>query len=211
VQGSSSVVGTSTLVDQSHDGILKTVWKIIYWILALFFLGFGILALIGGSEWWGVIFIINGILFINSSTSLNGKNRKILDREIVYLVLVLFFCFFGILITLASKSLSSWWWCGIVFFFIMTIFSILSTSLNEESKVSLVIEKFYKKISSLSFVSASPVSDSPGTYTKKGYMLQLRNSDLFLKYSPHLKKIIVGAAGIILTVVVEHFLSRLFP
>lgn len=93
MQGSSSVVGTSILADQSHDGTLKTVWKIVYWILALFFLGFGIFALIGGSEWWGAIFIINGILYINSSTSLNGKNRKILDREIVYLVLVLFFCF----------------------------------------------------------------------------------------------------------------------
>jgi hypothetical protein len=43
-------------VNQLHDNAISTVWKLAYWILGLFFLGFGFLAILGGSEWWGVFF-----------------------------------------------------------------------------------------------------------------------------------------------------------
>jgi hypothetical protein len=198
-------VDTSTLADQSYDSTIKTVWKLVYWILALFFLGFGIFALIGGSEWWGAIFIINGILFINSSTSLNGKSKKILGREIVYLVLVLFFCFFGTLITLATEC----WW-GISFFFIMTIFSVLSTSLKEGSKANPVIEIFYKKINSLSFVNASPLSDSQETDTETGHVTHPKKLFLLKNLNPYLKKSIQGIAGIVVTVLVAHYNENIF-
>ena len=148
---SSSVVDTSTLSDQTHNSIIKTVWKIVYWILALFFLGFGFFAVIGGEQWWGAIFIINGFLFIYSSPSLDRKSGKVFDREITYLVLVLFFCFLGIIIALTTEHTTKQWW-GIICFIIMTIFSVFSVSLKEGSKANPVIEKFYKKASSISFV-----------------------------------------------------------
>lgn len=158
--GSSSVVGTSVRADKSQNSTIKTVWKLVYWILGLFFLGFGFFAITGGEQWWGAIFIINGFLFIYSSNSMDGKNRKILDGEIAYLVLVLFFCFLGILIALTTEQTTKQWW-GILCFFIMTIFSVLSISQKEGSKANPVIENFYKKTSSLSVVNASPLSDSP--------------------------------------------------
>lgn len=164
MQGSSSAVGTSTLADQSHNSTIKIVRKLVYWILGLFFLGFGFFAIIGGEQWWGVIFIINGILFFNSSTSLNEKSRKILDREITYLVLALFFCFLGIVIALTTEQTTKQWW-GIICFIIMTIFSILAISLKEGSKANPVTKNFNKKISSLSFVNTNHLSDSPETYS----------------------------------------------
>jgi len=131
--GSSSVVDTSSLANQSHDRIIKIIWKLGYWILGLFFLGFGCLALIDGSQWWGAIFIINGILFLNSSSSLNEKGRETAYREIAYLFLVLFFCFLGILITVPTEQTTKQWW-GIFCFIVMTEFSILSISLKNGSR-----------------------------------------------------------------------------
>jgi hypothetical protein len=149
---SSSVADTSTIADRLHNNTIQTVWKLIYWILGLFFLGFGCLALIDGSQWWGVIFIINGILFLNSSSSLNEKGRETIYREIVYLFLALFFCFLGILIAVPTEQTTKQWW-GIFCFIIMTEFSILSISLKTVSKAN-PIENLFKKISSLSFVDA---------------------------------------------------------
>lgn len=149
---SSSVVDISALADQLHNNTIKTVWKLVYWILGLFFLGFGCLALIDGSQWWGVIFIVNGILFLNSSSSLNEKDRETAYREIVYLFLVLLFCFLGILIAVPTEQTAKQWW-GIFCFIIMTEFSILSISLKKGSKANS-IKNFFRKISSLSFEDA---------------------------------------------------------
>lgn len=147
-------------VNQLNDSTIKTVWKLVYWILALFFLGFGFIAVIGGSEWWGVSFIINGFLFITSSTSLNGKGKKILDKEIIYLMLVLFSSFLGILLVLGFNL----WW-GVISFVIMTILSFFSVTLNEENKKPPIIEKFYKKINSLLSVKANTLFDSSKSNT----------------------------------------------
>lgn len=156
---SPSVADINTSSDQSHNSIIKIVWKIVYWILALFFLGFGFFAVIGGEQWWGAIFIINGFLFIYSSPSLNRKSSKVLDREVTYLVLVLFFCSLGIIIALTMEHTTKQWY-GIICFIIMTIFSVLSVSLKDGSKVNPVIEKFYKKASSVSFANVSTLLGS---------------------------------------------------
>ena len=130
-------------VNQLHDSAISTVWKLVYWILGLFFLGFGFLAILGGSEWWGAFFIINGFLYIYSSSSLNRKSKKLLDREITYLVLVLFFSFLGFFLIIGLKL----WW-GVFSFIIMTAFSVLSVTLNEENKVPPVLKNLFTKTNS---------------------------------------------------------------
>lgn len=61
MSGSLPVVDTSALEEQSHDSTIKIitniVCKIVYRTLGLLFIGFGCLALIDGTQWWGLIFI----------------------------------------------------------------------------------------------------------------------------------------------------------
>lgn len=175
----------NTIADQSPDSTIQTVWKIVYLILALLFLGFGLIALIGGFQWWGVIFIINGGLFINSSISLNGKSKKILSREIVYLFFAFFFALTGLLFVIGAKN---WWGTlgGTICYCIMTTFSILSVSLKEERKANPVIEKIYRKINLSSFVNETTHSDSSesDTFSPKSQNTKLKVTNEHTKNEP---------------------------
>lgn len=141
MSGSLPVVDTSALEDQSHDSTIKIitniVCKIVYRTLGLLFIGFGCLALIDGTQWWGLIFILNGILFLNSFFPLNEKGRKTAYRKLVYLFLGLFFGFLGILIVVPPDSFLKQWF-GIFCLIIMTEFFILSVSMKNISQTNSI-------------------------------------------------------------------------